>query len=115
MGKSYRQKKKKTGEATSPAVKDTTSLLPLPFPSHLKRPKNDFLRDEEPYKESFQSALTTAYEGFVVDKSIRNEEEKIQTSLQEMLDQSWFRADVTQPFVLGTKCAKTYVTRCLVG
>lgn len=26
-----------------------------------------------------------------------------------------FRADVTQPFGLGTKCAATYVTRTLVG
>lgn len=26
-----------------------------------------------------------------------------------------FRADVTQPFGLGTKCAVTYVTRTLVG
>ena len=26
-----------------------------------------------------------------------------------------FRADVTQPFGLGTKCAVTYVTRTLAG
>jgi FTO catalytic domain/FTO C-terminal domain len=29
--------------------------------------------------------------------------------------QRFFRTDVTQPFGLGTPCAPTYVTRCLVG
>lgn len=123
MGKS--NQKKKTGAKTSASMmketrssssqNTTTTLLPLPFPSHYKRPSNDFLRDEEPYKESFQSALATAYEGFVVDASIPNREEKMKKALQAMLDRSWFRADVTQPFGLGTKCAKTYVTRCLLG
>jgi len=32
-----------------------------------------------------------------------------------MQTHGFFRTDVTQPFSLGTKCAKTYVTRCLVG
>ena len=32
-----------------------------------------------------------------------------------MEDEGLFRTDVTQPFSLGTKCAKTYVTRCLLG
>jgi hypothetical protein len=88
--------------------------LPLPFPSHFPRPAKDFLREEDPYKESFQSALTTAYEGFVVDETVRNEA-AVQENLQGLLDQKFFRRDVTQPFGLGTKCAKTYVTRCLLG
>jgi len=88
--------------------------LPLPFPSHLPRPHNDFLRDESPYQDSYQQALKTAYEGFVVDESIAEPDESdIQGSLLQM--SQYFRRDVTQPFGLGTKCAKTYVTRCVVG
>lgn len=91
-----------------------TAPLPLPFPSHFPRPTEDFLREEDPYKESFQSALTTAYEGFVIDETVRNEA-TVQENLQGLLDRKVFRRDVTQPFGLGTKCAKTYVTRCLLG
>ena len=109
-------------------------VLPLPFPSHMIRPTNDFLRNEEPYKESFQSALNTAYEGFVVDEKVfmdgrddqeedddedendNNEENDVmQNYLEGIYSKNYFRRDVTQPFGLGTKCAKTYVTRCLVG
>jgi alpha-ketoglutarate-dependent dioxygenase FTO len=90
------------------------SLLPLPFPSHLKCPSGDFLRDQPPHNESFKVALNTAYEGFVVDESVADEH-VIQNALDDMLQQSFFRKDVTQPFGLGTKCAKTFVTRCVVG
>ena len=38
---------------------------------------------------------------------------KIRLALAKMDHAGLFRTDVTQPFGLGTKCAKTYVTRCL--
>jgi hypothetical protein len=83
---------------------------------HLPRPKDDFLRNQEPYKESFQAALKTSYEGFAVDESAgRPNESKVQQAMDELLQKHIFRTDVTQPFGLGTKCAKTYVTRCCVG
>jgi hypothetical protein len=44
-----------------------------------------------------------------------NHESYVSTALHSMNDKGEFREDVTQPFGLGTKCAKTYVTRCLVG
>ncbi len=96
-------------------IKSASSVfLPPPFPSHLPRPDNhDFLLDTPPYQESFQTALKTSYEGFVVDSKVDMEESKIQHCLDNM--DPFFRRDVTQPFGLGTKCAKTYVTRCLVG
>jgi FTO catalytic domain/FTO C-terminal domain len=103
--------------------------LPLPFPRHLPRPATGFLRNEAPYKESFAAALQTSYLGLAVDESVAiqqnahsptkdNEplitEAQLQSTLQnEMAD--YFGTDVTQPFGLGTPCAKTYVTRCLLG
>jgi alpha-ketoglutarate-dependent dioxygenase FTO len=98
--------------------------LPLSFPPNLPVPKGSFLRNQPPYQRSFQSALDTAYKGFVVDEdlSIHQESGSSSTSsanIQDALDsldrQGFFRTDVTQPFGLGTKCAKTYVTRCLLG
>jgi hypothetical protein len=92
------------------------------------------MRNQPPYQHSFQAALETAYEGFVVDidrtdgdkdssgsylvdhnggPSLRNV--TIQEALEHMNKEEFFRVDVTQPFGLGTQCAKTYVTRCLVG
>eukprot|EP00934_Nitzschia_sp_Nitz4_P000143 Nitzschia sp. Nitz4//scaffold236_size30323//1868//4159//NITZ4_007983-RA/size30323-processed-gene-0.11-mRNA-1//1//CDS//3329543478//143//frame0 len=90
--------------------------LPPGFPSALPRPKDDFLRNHTPYKESFQKALETAYEGFVVDASTASPSEThIQECLEDLRTKDFFRWDITQPFGLGTKCAKTYVTRCLLG
>ena len=100
--------------------------LPQAMPQHLPRPCGDnFLKDESPYRKSFRKALTTSYEGFVFDDAatlmsqptaINNvKEDVVQNSLESMSRDGIFRTDVTQPFGLGTKCAKTYVTRCLVG
>lgn len=105
------------------------SLLPLAFPhdEDLILPKNDFLKCVHPYKESFQRAIETSYEGFAVDEgptgmSIGDKvdiplfnHEAIQQALSKMDKCGLFRTDVTQPFGLGTRCAKTYVTRCLLG
>jgi hypothetical protein len=104
--------------------------LPRPFPDHMPRPANEvFLRDVVPFRDSFRTALQYPYHGFVVDESVldnnTNDDEKDEESaLQHHLhyelqqrenDKSWFRHDITQPFGLGSKCAKTYVTRCLLG
>jgi alpha-ketoglutarate-dependent dioxygenase FTO len=108
---------------------DKDGHLPQVFPRHRPRPpKGNFLRDESPYRDSFEEALRGPYEGFVVDEAealvsssvTSNEdcsikENTIQSSLESMKQNGFFRTDVTQPFGLGTKCAKTYVTRCLVG
>mmetsp|Transcript_3807 Transcript_3807/g.9991 ORF Transcript_3807/g.9991 Transcript_3807/m.9991 type:complete len:917 (+) Transcript_3807:110-2860(+) len=103
--------------------------LPQVFPNNLPLPpKGSFLRNEPPYEDSFKEAINGPYEGFVVDKADvltspsmsadeypSIEEKEIQLSLEKMKREGFFRIDVTQPFGLGTKCAKTYVTRCLVG
>lgn len=89
------------------------AVLPKPFPSRLPRPSEGFLRNEPPYQESFQTALNLSYHGFVVDEDAVGNEVEIQDHLQSK--GHWFRQDITQPFGLGSKCAKTYVTRCLMG
>jgi alpha-ketoglutarate-dependent dioxygenase FTO len=127
MGKNRKRKQRQSLDAPPPPKerghpsssassinKNASNLLPLLFPSALRRPSNDFLRDEGPYKESFQVALKTAYEGFVVDNSV-GKEQVVARYLEQIVKNKYLRRDVTQPFGLGTKCAKTYVTRCLMG
>ena len=109
--------------------KNNDSLLPQVFPQYLARPpKGSLLRNESPYKDLFEEAIRGPYEGFVVDdadtlssspvtdnEEFSIQEHIVQSSLENMKRGGMFRTDVTQPFGLGTKCAKTYVTRCLVG
>ena len=117
-------------ENVVPSTTTTTTTLsntnfPLTFPKNIKVPKNGFLRNEEPYKEAFDMALKTSYEGFQTDIPLKvssssddddnNGDSIIRKALLKMEQANFFRTDVTQPFGLGTKCAKTYVTRCLLG
>ena len=89
--------------------------LPSLFPACHSRPEKGFLRNVPPYQKSFQHALQTSYEGFVVDMDILPNEHDIQATLQSVEMEPFFLTDVTQPFGLGTSCAPTYVTRCLMG
>lgn len=114
--------------ATLPGTSTHTSavaLLPQPFASHWPRPVQGFLRNEPPFEQSFAAALATSYQGFVVDDPLlplpdnlhpayHCTEHDLQTTLETDMP-AHFRADITQPFGLGTPCAPTYVTRCLVG
>lgn len=117
--------------------KPNPTLFPPAFPHDegLTVPKDDFLKCVHPYEQSFKRAIDTAYEGFVVDqdevegtnttstehgngvkaKSPIFDHEAIQRALTKMDEAGIFLTDVTQPRGLGTKCAKTYVTRCLLG
>ena len=135
MGKNKKRKRADRNQIvkkySQPAQKTTThsqnrgsESVPLPFPSSEHLPKKGFLRNEKPYESSFQRALETSYEGFAQDipKTCSHASEKgifdheaIQKALLTMDSNGFFRTDVTQPFGLGTKCAKTYVKRCLLG
>ena len=129
-------KKHATGKLKSDPATDSGSTLskvgrvqnsaPLPpeFPQNKKVPQNDFLKNVDPFKQSFRKAMETAYEGFAVDEELSStgedksslfNHERIQLALGKLDEEGFFRRDVTQPRGLGTKCAKTYVTRCLVG
>ncbi len=89
--------------------------LPPLFPVSQSRPDKGFLRNVPPYQKSFQHALQTSYEGFVVDMNVLPNEHDIQATLQSAEMEPFFLTDVTQPFGLGTACSPTYVTRCLMG
>lgn len=126
-------------QTSPPSAAASRSALPLAFPQHLPTPTNIFLRNEKTYEESFQAALNTSYLGLVVDspetvlhestlhidnsknggnkkrKTPAKAQQPLCRTLQAMASQGIFQTDVTQPFGLGSKCAKTYVTRCLVG
>lgn len=116
MGKNKGKQKHLAVDAKSHNAKHSVTF-PLPYPAALQYPKNDFLRDRPPYIDSYRRALETSYEGFCVDDPsvMKDEHQRVKTALLTMESAGFFRADITQPFGLGTKCAKTYVTRCLVG
>ncbi|CAB9497616.1 fat mass and obesity associated [Seminavis robusta] len=120
---------KKTDTSTSTPVQLNKGQV-LPFPRGLSFPKDDFLRHEAPFQESFAAALETCYLGLAIDDPstlarhipVPLEQKKgnldkfpLQETLEEMENRNFFQADITQPFGLGSKCAKTFVTRCLVG
>ncbi|CAB9501471.1 ketoglutarate-dependent dioxygenase FTO [Seminavis robusta] len=103
----------------NPVVNDVDRPLP-PFPSRLPVPTDGFLRDEDPYRESFQAAVDTVHQGLVWETSLTStttslSEDQIQRALVTMDDAKLFRTDVTQPAGLGAKLVPSYVTRCLLG
>jgi FTO catalytic domain len=101
--------------ANKPSVK-APPRFPLPFPSHLSVPSNDFLRSDSPqYKASFKAALETSYQGFETDPPEVFASLECDAALESLHAEAFFRTDITQPFGLGTPCASTYVTRCLLG
>lgn len=99
-----------------PAFPHQSKNLPLP-------PNQSFVQNNGNYQKAYTKALETSYEGFVYDGPDAKTgdgralfaHDKIRNALQTMEKANLFRTDVTQPFGLGTKCAKTYVTRCLLG
>ena len=113
--------------AQQPSLYDRSNpQYPPPFP-HSKKlslpPNQSFVQNNGNYQKAYAKALETSYEGFVYDGPDAKSDDgstifahdKIRNALQTMEAANIFRTDVTQPFGLGTKCAKTYVTRCLLG
>jgi FTO catalytic domain len=101
---------------SKPAAAKRADVKPEPFLLSGPAPKQ-FLNAIHP---QFEACLRTSYPGFRVDSSeaVARSAPKIHTNMQTafaaMQDGGLFRVDVTQPFGLGTKCAKTFVTRCLL-
>jgi len=140
----FRSKKEEIFPLPFPFENHPGHLFQQENKANVKHESTVFLRNEGPFKEAFQDSINSCYQGFACDlpstsftsipntslitgqrkkmsnssTSINPEDfphEKIQQALETMHQSNYFRWDITQPFGLGTKCAKTYVTRCLLG
>ena len=76
---------------------------------------NRFLRESD---QNFDDLMQTSYKGFALKPSDwfqRSFHDSFQSALRSLESQNVYQYDITQPAGLGTKLAKTYVSRCLVG
>eukprot|EP01041_Mallomonas_annulata_P005412 gene5412-10828_t len=99
----------------SESVYKRVVVRPPIFTSNLKLPKNRFVKPTDPY---FDELISSSYEGFVLqspDKFDKSFHDSFRTSLEGLESNAIYQFDMTQPAGLGTKLAKTFVTRCLVG
>jgi hypothetical protein len=93
---------------------------PIPYPPELMYSwkqrqtgsKGSFLTPKD--GKYFDKALETSYHGFVSDDHVEADRGVLENAFHGALSGLYLR-DITQPFGLGSPCAKTYVTRCLVG
>lgn len=71
-----------------------------------------------PTHPQYQQIIQTSYQGFALETTASYGEafdEKIQHALEALDSQGFYQFDMTQPAGLGTKVARTFVSRCLVG
>lgn len=92
-----------------------------PVAIELKKTPSRFILPSD--KSIFGPLLKSSYKGFeqLNPNDFRdipnsaNYSNRFQSSLESLEDLGFYRFDVTQPTGLGTKLAKTFVKRCLVG
>lgn len=92
-------------------------ILPKPLPKLIADiiPKDRLMI---PSDQHFDNVIQTCYEGFVRQPPTVFDDEfhsGFYQVLDEMEKKNFFQFDMTQPAGLGTKVARTFVTRCLVG
>jgi alpha-ketoglutarate-dependent dioxygenase FTO len=78
-------------------------------------PWDRFVTPEDP---ELPNILATSYDGCVVstaDKFKPSFHAEFQAAMEGLDREGYYQFDLTQPAGLGTKMAKTFVTRCLVG
>ena len=98
----------------STSVYKRKTTYPTLFPDY-PGPKDRFI---VPGDEGFDNVLKTCYKGFSFDPpeafpdSFHN---SFMTALDGLEHEGAYQFDLTQPAGLGSKVAKTFVTRCLVG
>jgi hypothetical protein len=86
-----------------------------PAVSDSSGPWDRFLTPADP---NFAEVLKTSYDGLVVstrDKFKPSFHTEFESAMRGLDEEGFYQFDVTQPAGLGTKLAKTFVTRCLVG
>ena len=103
-----------TKEAPTESVYKRETVYPSAVTDY-SGPWDRFLTPED---EEYQSVVDQSYKGLHVclpsqsDGKFRSE---FDTALEGLDVEGFYQYDVTQPQGLGTKTAKTFVTRCLVG
>eukprot|EP00752_Nemacystus_decipiens_P001669 g1621.t1 len=108
------QNNQQRNQQPHPPPQQRVNRKPPRFEGFRGRPDR-FLEQSDP---QFQEVVSKCYAGFRVEgpetfaAKVHSEARRAFDGLEEG---GIFRADVTQPFGLGTKCAVTYVTRTLAG
>jgi len=89
-------------------------LIPVLSTAEARLCKQRFIAPSD--GELYKRILGTSYSGLIVDgpKSF-NRHQDFQSAMLELNNAGQYQYDFTQPGGLGTKVAKTLVTRCLVG
>jgi mRNA N6-methyladenine demethylase len=90
------------------------TIYPHPTPWYTG-PRDRFITPNDP---DFNRVLTSSYTGYALEpkESFPTDfHSQFLTALESLDRQQIFQFDITQPAGLGTKLAKTFVTRCLVG
>jgi hypothetical protein len=99
---------------TQQSVYKRETIYPLPTPWYTG-PRNRFLT---PNDADYERILASSYSGYALEAKECFQQDfhsKFLNSLQSLDEKGIFQFDITQPAGLGTKIAKTFVTRCLVG
>lgn len=90
------------------------TIYPLPTP-WFTGPRDRFLVSTD---ESYQQIVDSSYVGYALQSQesfTQDFHQKLLSSFQSLDEKGIFQFDITQPGGLGTKTAKTFVTRCLIG
>jgi len=90
-------------------------VLPKPVPNGLKLPSKRMML---PTDQGYDLVMKECYDGFIAQPPNafeNNFHSDFYEVFSEMEKKDYFQFDLTQPAGLGTKIAKTFVTRCLVG
>lgn len=75
----------------------------------------DFVYPSNPH---YGKIIQAAYEGFALETTDdygEDLDQQFQAALEALDEQGFYQFDMTQPAGLGTKVARTFVSRCLVG
>jgi hypothetical protein len=108
---------KKDCAALPPVKKRTPEMLP-PCPPELQLPSNDKDRFLNPSDDTFDRVMDECYKGCVLQRPEEfkpNFHNMFRKAMEGLEEDQYYQFDLTQPMGLGTRVAKTYVTRCLVG
>lgn len=129
LTKQQKRDSKRNLQKTQPKHgKPTTKKLPVEGSSVYKRNANypasyndknaPTDRFVTPNDACFENLLSTSYRGFEIAKPNEFNSDyssRFQNALSRLQQLQYYKFDITQPTGLGTKVAKTFVTRCLVG